>query len=227
MDPEIERLVEHELMPQARSEAWRVFSSAPTQLDREELVALAYAGLAMAAAAWPEYCDRNKFDPKAYQYFAAYARRRMKGAILDALRSQDWVSRSVRNRAKALRAADPADVKTEEQLSEETGLTIEQIRQTVAGVARRPVSMDAEPVDVAEDEGVEDQVLVRAILAAAVAELERLPEETQIVVALRYHQGKDLKEIAELLNRNMDEVSAMHASGIIAVREAMAAAATG
>jgi len=213
-------------MPQARSEAWRIFASAPTQLDRDELVALGYAGLAMAASAWPGYCERNGFDPQAYQYFAAYARRRMKGAMLDAMRTSDWVSRSVRNRAKLLRAADPADVKTEAQLEKETGLTAAQIRETVAGVARRPVSMDAEPVDVAEDDDVEGQVLVRAILSAAVAALEELPEEVQIVIALRYHQGKDLRQIADMLNRTPDEVSAMHVSGVVTVREAMAAAAS-
>jgi RNA polymerase sigma factor FliA len=226
MDPEIERLTE-ELMVQARSEAWKIFQNAPTQLDRDELTSLAYSGLAMAAAKWPDYCARNEFDPAAYHYFAAYALRRIRGAILDALRAQDWVSRSVRGRAKAIRAADPSDSKTEAQLSAETGLTIAQIRATIAGVARRPVSMDAEPVDVAEDDDVEGQVLVRAIIEAAMSAMETLGEETQIVLALRYHQQLELKEIAGLLDRTEQEVSVMHVDGILAVRDAMAAAATG
>lgn len=224
MDAELERLVE-ELLPQARSEAWKIFASAPTQLDKDELVSLAYTGLAMAAAKWPDYCARNSFNEQAYHYFAAYALRRIRGSMLDAMRSADWVSRSVRSRAKALRAADPSDNKTEKQLSEDTGLTVRQIRDTITGVARRPVSMQAEPVDVPEDESVEGQVLVHAILGAAVDLIETFTEEEQIILALRYFRGMELKDIAGELNRTEPEVQAIHVKCIVAVREVMAGAA--
>src|SRR5215475_14838255 len=95
MTPEIEVLVQ-EIIPQARSEAWRAFQKAPHALDREELESIALAGLVQAASMWPDYCDRNGYDPaRAVDgYFHAYALRRMRGAILDYLRSVDWVTRN-------------------------------------------------------------------------------------------------------------------------------------
>lgn len=140
MTPELEARI-LELMPQARSEAWKIFQSAPQQLDREELQSLAYLGLVMAAERWERYCAEHGYSPDATEYFAAYALRRLRGAMLDAMRSQDWVTRSVRSRAKAIRAAGQDLGATEEQISETTGLTTQQIRDTLAGVARRPVKI--------------------------------------------------------------------------------------
>src|SRR6202034_3675307 len=78
---------------------------APHALEMDELESLALSGLAAAAARWPGYCAQNDHDPTAYQFFRAYCLRRMRGSMLDYLRSQDWVTRSARTRAKALRAA--------------------------------------------------------------------------------------------------------------------------
>jgi RNA polymerase sigma factor FliA len=222
-DPEIDRLVTG-LLPQARTEAWKAFQRAPQQLDREELVSLAYTGLAMAAAMWPDYCARNGYDPHAYNFFAAYALRRMRGAILDYQRQADWVSRSVRTRAKAIREAGYDLGVSEADTAAATGLSTAQIRDTVAAVARRPVSFDAEPADAPEDEDVESQAQVRIMLAAAVTAIRRLPEEIQIVLALRYHRDASPGEIAPLLNRTPAEVDALCTRGITVVREAMAGA---
>jgi RNA polymerase sigma factor for flagellar operon FliA len=211
-------------MPQARSEAWRAFQRAPHVLDRDELTSLAYTGLAMAASMWGPYCERRGFSPQAYQYFAAYALRRMRGAILDYQRSVDYVSRSVRSRAKAITEAGYDVGASVDEVAAETSLTPAQIRDTVAAVSRRPVSMDAEPVDVAEVTDVEGQAQVHLMLEAAVAALRKLPEEVQIVIALHYHQSAELEEIAAVLNRSKDEIAAFHIEGCFAVRDAMAQA---
>lgn len=225
MSPEIERLVES-LLPQARSEAWRCFQSAPQQLELDELVSLANVGLAQAAARWETYCADHGYDPAAVQYFPPYALRRMRGAMLDYMRSVDWVTRSVRGRAKRLRDAGADTGATEAQLAEATGLTTAQIRETAAAVARRPVSMDAEPVDVAEDHDVEGAAAVAAVLDAVVTALAAQPWKVQTVVALRYHQAMDLREIAATLQLTEAEVSEAHAIGILAVHEAMVRAAS-
>ena len=151
LDPEIERLV-IEMMPQAKSEAWKVYQAAPHALDLDDLTSLAFTGLMMAAARWPRYCADRNFDSGCGQvpcadpatcgtrYFAAYSLRRIRGAMLDAMRSADWVTRSMRTRAKALREAGQDLGKTEQELSDATGLTSRQIRATAAGVSARPVS---------------------------------------------------------------------------------------
>jgi RNA polymerase sigma factor FliA len=223
MTPEIERLVEN-LMPQARSEAWRRYQAAPQQLDLDELVSLASTGLAMAGARWERYCSENDYDPGATQYFAAYALRRMRGAMLDYMRSADWVTRSVRSRAKALRQAGQDLGASAEELGTRTGLSAQQISDTLAAVARRPVSMDAEPVDIADSDDVEGQAVVNSVLVAAVGALRKQPLDVQAVLALRYHQGKELREIAVLIGRTEAETAELHTTGILAVHAAMVAA---
>jgi RNA polymerase sigma factor for flagellar operon FliA len=218
--PEVEAKV-LELLPQVRSEAWKVFQTAPQQLDRDELQSLGYMGLVMAAERWERYCAEHGYSPGAMEYFAAYALRRVRGSILDALRSQDWVTRSVRSKAKAIRAAGQDLGASEAEIQEITGLTPQQQRDTLAQVARRPVSVDAEPVEVAEPASVAGQQVVHSVLAAVVAVMDTLSPEGQAVMALRFHQGKELKEIAVLLDLPADTVSELHNQVVLAVHDAM------
>jgi RNA polymerase sigma factor (sigma-70 family) len=238
LTPEIERLVE-ELRPQARSEAWRWHQTAPQQLNREELESLACYGLAMAGARWELYCEQRGFSPgcglkrctdpmvcAASRYFAAYALRRMRGAMLDHMRSADWVTRSVRQRAKALREAGQDTGASVAELEQRTGLSASQQDETLAAVARRPVSMDADPVEVADSEDVESRAVVSSVLDALTAALRSQPFRVQAILALHYYQGEDLKTVAARLHLPEDEVSALHQDGILLVHRAMLAAAT-
>jgi RNA polymerase sigma factor FliA len=218
--PELERKVE-EILPQARSEAWKVFQTAPHALDLDELISLAYQGLAQAAQRWPEYCQRRGFDEAALHYFGAYATRRIRGSMLDAMRSDDWVTRSVRSRAKRLRIAGQDLGKTDAEMAEATGLTIEQVRETLAGMSRRPVSMDAEPVDIREADDVEGKAVVNVVLAAAVEAIEALPGETQLVLALHVYGGLEFREIAEVLEIRASRVTQLYAAGVQIVHGAM------
>src|SRR5712692_6533356 len=93
-DPPIEQLMER-LIPQARVIAWKYWRSAPAMLDFEELVSLANMGLAEAHARWPVYCKAHDYDPNTTRYFTEYSLRRMRGSVLDYMRSQDWVPRTV------------------------------------------------------------------------------------------------------------------------------------
>jgi RNA polymerase sigma factor for flagellar operon FliA len=236
MNPEVERLVE-DIIPQARSEAWKVFNTAPHALELDELVSLAYQGLAQAAQRWPEYCERRGFDAGCGQrdcadkttcgtrYFAAYALRRIRGSMLDAMRSGDWVTRSVRGNAKALRDAGQDLGMSEQELASKTGMTVQKVRDTLAAMARKPVSMDAEPVDVSEDDDVEGQAVVNSITAAATGAIQSLPPEQQMVVALRFYGEMEFREIAELLEIREARVSQLHEEGVAAVHEAMIHAA--
>ena len=62
MNPEIRKLV-IDMLGQAKSEAWKVYSAAPHALDLDDLTSLAYTGLMMAAVRWPLYCAERGFSP--------------------------------------------------------------------------------------------------------------------------------------------------------------------
>jgi RNA polymerase sigma factor for flagellar operon FliA len=220
--PEIEALVQ-EIIPQARSEAWRAFQKAPHALDREELESIALTGLVQAASMWDGYCARNHYDPAAAVdgYFHAYALRRMRGAILDHLRSVDWVTRNTRQRAKRLQAAGEGQGSSEVDLAASTGLSRQQIRETRAAVANRPVSLDEGERDVAEAAGAESTAMVSLLLAALASAREDLLPEAQVVLALRYYEGRSLTEIAAAVGHPLSQVSSWHDGGVRAVRQAM------
>jgi RNA polymerase sigma factor FliA len=228
LDPALKARIDQmaaDFMPQVRAEAWKVFQRAPHALELEELVSLGLLGMTQAVAAWPRYCAKNNFDPNATHYLIAYILRRVKGAMLDALRSNDWVTRSARTRAKALREAGQDQGLTEAELAREAGMTVQEVRETMAAVAARPVSLDAEPHDMPAQDGTESQVVVSSILEAAVAGLRRCPLQVQAVVALRYYHGLSSADTAAVLGVEEPVAARWHAEAVTVMHAAMAEAA--
>ena len=217
---EIAELVQ-DIIPQAKSEAWRYFQRAPHVLDREELESVAFEGLAQAARMWEGYCARNAYDVAATNYFGAYATRRMRGAILDHLRASDWVTRNVRQRAKALDAAGDGSGKPDEQLAAETGLTVAQVRATRASVSAKPTSLDEGDRDIPEVADTESQALAGAVLAALSSARADLLPVAQLVLAMRYYASQSFAEIGTALGLPAAEVARVHDSAVRLVHQAM------
>lgn len=229
LSPELKARIDQmaaDFMPQVRAEAWKVYQRAPHALELDELVSLGHLGMTQAVNRWPAYCREHGYDPEATQYLIAYILRRVRGAMLDALRAQDWVTRSARTRAKALREAGQDQGLTDQELALASGMSVEEVRETVAAVAARPVSLDAEPHDVPAAEGTESRVVVSSILAAAVSELRRCSPYARAVVVLRYYHGCTNAEAAAVLGAEEADVARWHEAAVTAVREAMARAAT-
>jgi RNA polymerase sigma factor FliA len=210
-----------DFMPQVRAEAWKVYQRAPHALELEELVSLGLLGMTQAVNAWPRYCHKNGYDPNATHYLIAYILRRVRGAMLDALRSQDWVTRSARTRAKALRDAGQDQGLSDTELAARAGMTVREVRETVAAVAARPVSLDAEPHDMPAAEGTESRVVVSSILEAAVSELRTLPPTAQAVTVLRYYHGYSNAEAAAVLGVEEADAARWHTEAVTAMHAAM------
>jgi RNA polymerase sigma factor FliA len=210
-----------EIVPSARSEAYRVWQKAPHALEMDELEALALSGLAAAAARWLAYCEKHGHDPSRFEYFHAYALRRMRGSMLDHLRSQDWVTRSARTKAKALREAGADRGLSDAELAAATGMDIGEVRATAAAVSARPVSIDAEPYDVAGQDDVEGQAVVGQVLAALSAVVTELPENARTVLVLRYYHNMTVPELAPYAGVSVDEAARLHQGAILAIHRAM------
>ena len=210
-----------EIVPSARSEAYRVWQRAPHALEMDELEALALSGLAHAAARWPKYCAGKGFDPTAFEFFRAYCLRRMRGSMLDYLRAQDWVTRSARTKAKALREAGQDRGLTDAELARATGMGIDEVRATNAAVSARPVSIDAEPYDVAGQDDVEGQAVVSEVLAALSAVAGRLSEPARTVLVLRYYHNMTVLELAPYAGVSADEAARLHQGAILEIHKAM------
>jgi RNA polymerase sigma factor FliA len=209
------------LVPQARSEAYKVWQRAPHVLEMDELESLALSGLAAAGARWFRYCAEKGHDPAALEYFAAYSLRRMRGAMLDYLRAQDWVTRSARTRSKQLRDAGQDLGLSDAELAAATGMDIALVRETIAAVSARPVSIDAEPHDVAAADDVEGQAVVAQVLAAACGVINRLGDPSRTIIVLRYYHGLAVAELASYIGVTADEAARLHQDAILEVHEAM------
>lgn len=210
-----------EIVPSARSEAYRVWQRAPHALEMDELEALALSGLAAAAARWPVYCASRGYSPTAWEFFRAYVTRRMRGAMLDHLRSQDWVTRSARTRAKALREAGQDRGLSDAELARATGMGIDEVRATAAAVSARPVSIDAEPYDVAGTDDVEGQAVVSQVLAAMTGVISRLSDHGRVILVLHYYQGMTVPELAPYVGVTPDEAARLHQEAILECHRAM------
>jgi RNA polymerase sigma factor for flagellar operon FliA len=228
-DPEVAARIDElvaEIMPQARAEAYKVWQRAPHALEMDELHSLALSGLAHAAARWQTFCAEKDHSPRAYEYFGAYAMARMRGAMLDWLRSQDWVTRSDRTRAKALREAGQDQGATEGELATATGMSVTQVRDTIAAVSARPVSLEAESYDVADPGDVESQAVVSQVLGAVSAVSGALSAEAQVLLALRYYAGRSLAEAGAALGLEPGQAARLHTEAILKIHDSMLKAVT-
>lgn len=147
--------------------------------------------------------------------------RRMRGAMLDYLRSQDWVTRSARTKAKALREAGQDRGLSEAELARAAGMTVAEVRDTLAAVAARPVSIDAEPHDVAGADDVEGSAVVSEVLAAVMGVIDRLGETARLVLVLRYYHDMTVQDLAAALGVTEDEAVRLHQRAVLEIHSAM------
>jgi len=177
------------------------------------------------------------FDVDRGVEFAAYATRRIRGAIFDELRRLDWVPRAVRRKVReAERAMDVLGTRlgrqpTDEEIAIELGITIEEYHRTLSdGMA--VLSLDAAPPgedSVAPLDTLEDSRSPNPLLATATKErrqilsrlIETLPEKQRQVLALYYAEELTMREVGDVLGVTESRVSQLHSSAILRLRAAL------
>jgi len=221
--------------PLVKYVAGRVAVGLPQNVDQSDLVSYGIFGLIDAI---------DKFDPGRGFKFETYAIARIKGAILDELRSIDWVPRSVRAKARAIEHAygklesqlhrAPSDV----ELADELELTDDQLQSTLGQISfiglvaldemlssgdrgdsmsvGDTVAADPEEGPVAAFE-VEE---MKHILAEAIS---RMPEREKIVLTLYYYEGLTLAEIGSVLGVTESRVCQIHTKSVLQLRSRLAA----
>jgi RNA polymerase sigma factor FliA len=198
----------------------------PSQVEVSELVSVGVLGLIDAA---------TRYQPTLGVPFDAFARRRIQGAMLDALRGLDWVPRSVRRMQRQseevttrLRQSLRREPEAEE-IATAMGMSIDdythlldEIRTIEVAVAR-PAQGDGEPtslIDLVIDTGSGQQVqLERAELRQHLARaLRQLPERERQVLSLSYVQDLTLAEIGKVFGVSESRVSQIRTQAILRLR---------
>lgn len=222
----------------SNSLALKRYKTAPHALDLEELKSIAYIGLMEAAQRWESYCTEKGYSNKDIQFFTTFASRRCFGAIEDYLRSIDWATRSLREKYKKLREVGSDEGLTRQELSERSGMDLEEIHKTIAGMSRAPVSLesldpsklDAEAKTAHRPEltapvNIEADVATKELLDMFADAVLNLDLEAQVVIALHYYRGLELKKIASLLNVSEAITSQLHTSAALTLLDALKEAA--
>ncbi|WP_425387914.1 FliA/WhiG family RNA polymerase sigma factor [Amycolatopsis nigrescens] len=222
-----DRLVLH-YAPLVKYVAGRVGTGLPTHVDVGDLVQSGIFGLVDAI---------EKFDPDRGLRFETYAMQRIRGAILDDLRSQDWVPRVVRARAReAERALERLGARlnrtpTDAELAVELDISVDDLRdlygqlQLTSVVALEDLVAAGKDsgslVDTLPDDDAIDPVAVlvdqdnRRQLAEAIAQLT---ERDRIVVSLYYFESLTLAEIGKVLGVTESRVSQLHTRAVLRLR---------
>lgn len=222
-----DRLVLH-YAPLVKYVAGRVGTGLPSHVEVSDLIQSGIFGLVDAI---------EKFEPERGLKFETYAMQRIRGAILDDLRAQDWVPRSVRSRARDVeRALERLEAKlqrtaTDAELAEELGLSLDELRELFAQLQMTSVvalddligagPMQASLAETLPDDRAEDPVATlvdrdsRRQLAEAV---ERLSERDRVVVTLYYFENLTLAEIGKVLGVTESRVCQLHTRAVLRLR---------
>jgi RNA polymerase sigma factor for flagellar operon FliA len=220
MDPDVEALV-FEHLELAQSLARQVYRTAPHALDLDDLRGIASLGLVWCAQRWKPYCAEKGHSPERLEYFRPFVVRRVRGALIDASRSADWATRSLRYRAKALQAAGQERGLSDVELAERSGMSVQEVRNTIRGMAQRPVSLEAEELDPEAAGSVESSIFTGTVLSAVTAVVAGLGKEEQVVLALHYFDGLQLQQVAGAMGISESRVSELHANAVLSVHAAM------
>jgi RNA polymerase sigma factor for flagellar operon FliA len=216
----LEALV-HQYQSLAQSLAQQVWRTAPHALEMDELMGIAYLGLVSAAKRWHPYCEERGYSPDALEYFKPFVVRRVRGALIDAIRSSDWATRSLRTRAKALQAAGQDKGLSDTELAQRSGMSVQEVRNTIRGMSQRPVSMEAEELDPVAGRSVESDVFTSDVLNNVVGTIRDLDLDQQVVLTLHYFEGLQLQQVARTMGISESRASQLHAKAVLAVHEQM------
>jgi RNA polymerase sigma factor for flagellar operon FliA len=211
--------------------AIRVHENLPVHVDLDDLVHAGVLGLIDAA---------SKYNARKDVAFQAYAKHRIKGAILDSLRQLDWASRDMRKRHKQLEAATRelaaagTDAPSEAQLAEKMGVGVEKWRRMalemrVVGItSSTPRADDENQAEAEYPERAEyqpDAICERKEMASALAgAMGTLPKRYQSVVFLYYTKDMTMREIGGILGINESRVCQIHKAALARMATALQSA---
>ncbi len=201
-------------------------------LDKNELVNAGVIGLLDAA---------QRFDRRKNVAFKTFASFRIRGSMIDLLRSHDWMSRTVRDHANDVKAVmqslqaslgRPAE---EAEIAAALDVSVEVYRQRLQDVRQMSVlsfedlSLDdgedryslLETLSANADEMPDRYVSVMEVIEQLSTAITQLPERERVMMALYYYEGLNMKEVALVLELTESRVSQLHSQLVLRLRSLM------
>ncbi|MBP1080039.1 FliA/WhiG family RNA polymerase sigma factor [Bacillus capparidis] len=215
-------------MPLVTYHVGRISVGLPKSVHKDDLTSLGLMGL---------YDALEKFDPGRDLKFDTYASFRIRGAIIDGLRKEDWLPRTSREKTKkvdvAIERLEQRYLRnvTPDEIAKELGMTQEDVVTTInEGFFANLLSIDDKLHD--QDEGENIQVMIRdhneqtpeeKIVKAELIEqlsdqIRELSEKEQIVISLFYKEELTLTEIGQVLKLSTSRISQIHSKALFKLK---------
>ena len=221
-------LIEYYL-PIVKYTAERIYMKLPDKVEVDDLISAGIFGLMDAIDA---------FDPERGVKFATYCTPRIRGAILDELRSMDWVPRLVRARAHQLGNATRTleahlgRIPTEKEIAEELELGMDDFYRlqrdaTAVGLVSLSNNLDVDGEnDICEIDIIEDKKSKEPMIEAQKRDLKNLltkglTRAERLILVLYYYEEMTMKEIGATLDLSESRVSQMHSSIVARLKAQM------
>lgn len=223
--PDREQLVQR-FVPLVKRIAYHLMARLPASVQFEDLVQNGMLGLLDAM---------DRYETGFGAQFETYATQRIRGAMLDGLRENDWLPRNLRRELRRIEAAinqlehEHGRAPSERELAEALGMSLADYQKTLHDarghqlvyfddfssdgdedfLERHFTDNSADPASIFEDKNVKE-LLVKAI--------GRLPEREKLMMALYYEQELNLREIGEVMGVTESRVCQLHSQAIARLR---------
>tara|TARA_B100000686_G_scaffold354743_1_gene466882 strand:- start:2593 stop:3354 length:762 start_codon:yes stop_codon:yes gene_type:complete len=219
-----------EYAPMIKYVANRIALRLPPHIEIDDLISVGVLGLIDAI---------EKFDPSRGAKFKTYAEFRVRGAILDELRSLDWVPRSIRQKATQLdNACQELQAKLsrppeDEEMAEKLGMNLEEFFALI-NETRTMSILSLEDLGFSKEESDQRSLLdclagkadsdphtqmrlteLKNIIAKAI---DTLPEKERLMISLYYYEELTMKEIGEVLGITESRISQIHSKAVFKLR---------
>lgn len=230
-DLERERiLLEH--MASVRFIARKIHKTLPRHVELDDLISAGMVGLLEAF---------NRFDAARHVQFKSYAQFRIRGAIIDWLRTLDWGSRDLRRKARAIAEATRmltqqlGRVPTETEIAEEMALELGELQQLIgelkglelgslnADHSRDDDDEELQYVPAPEEEDPFFLCLQSESKQRIIDAIEELPEKERLVLTLYYYEELTMREIGSTLGVVESRVSQIHSGAVRRLRSLLGA----
>ena len=230
-DQEKEDMIRH-FLPLVKRVVHRVAGRLPPGIDIKEMLNSGIIGLVDAL---------EKYDSKHEANFATYAQFRIRGAILDSFRSQDWVPRSLRHKAHQLentfsrleqKLGRPAE---DQEVAEELNVDLKTLQKMLKEVSSIVLlSFEELGFGHGEDryvpdalmsekkEGLIEEVLESEKVGIIARALDRLPAKERLVITLYFYEELNLKEIGDVLGVTESRASQIRSRALLRLRPYLA-----
>lgn len=216
---EIRELLIQNYLGLVRLVAGRLAIGLPQHVDKDDLISNGFFGLLDAI---------ERFDPIRGIKFETYAVARIRGAILDAIRAQDWVPVSLRQKARQYeQAVAQLEHKLgrsaqDHEIADNLNISIDELNHLLhqlnaATVIPLEEFAKSEPVSnqqINPSHNVETEEIKNTLTKT----IEKLPEKEKLVVTLYYYEGLTLKEISLILKLSEARISQLHTKAVFRLR---------